>query len=178
MFTHIAESLRHVFTFTPTLVTRLRPDNLALGITCELVWLACRYQVAATFNTDNIFADTKERSRRETHLFFGLRLVHVVPADLDLRLEQRFGEVDHTDAEQCADLLRDRVVGHCGLIGRALLLELHVAERQHRADDLHHRCRRKLRTRCSVIVSSRAIKYHAQNRAKTAPGHGRAFKAR
>ena len=71
----------------------------------------------------------------ELDLLLGLGLGHVVAANLDSGLEEGLGEVGDLDAEQMRDLLGHGVVGERGLVGVALLLELHVPEEEAGADD-------------------------------------------
>ena len=72
----------------------------------------------------------------EFDLLLGLSLGHVVPANLDARLQEALGQLVDVDPEQVGDLLGDGVVGQDGLLRVPLLPELHVAEEHAAGDDL------------------------------------------
>ena len=63
-----------------------------------------------------------------------LRLGDEIPADFQLRLEERPNEVRDRNAQQMADFLRDGIIGQRGLVAVAFLLELYVAHLQHGRD--------------------------------------------
>ena len=78
------------------------------------------------------FAD---RFNGELNLLLALSLGDVVPPNLDARFEKSFGQVGDLDAQQVGHFLCHGVVGKGGLVGGALLLELHVAEHEGGGDD-------------------------------------------
>lgn len=81
-----------------------------------------------------LVARLRDRLDGQLCLLLGLRFRHVVATDLQSWLQDGFGHFGYVEAEQMTNLLRDRVVRQRGLVGVALLLELHVTEQQDRAD--------------------------------------------
>lgn len=83
----------------------------------------------------------EQKKTLNPHLFLGLSLLDVLSAHFDPGGQDGPGELQHVDAQQVAQLLSSRVVGHGGLVVVLLLHEGDVAELEHGGDDLQHGCK-------------------------------------
>lgn len=82
----------------------------------------------------------EEEKPLNPHLFLGLSLLNVLSSHFDPGGQDGPGELQHVDAQQVAQFLSSRVVGHGGLVVVFLLHEGDVAELEHGGDDLEHGC--------------------------------------
>lgn len=82
----------------------------------------------------------EEEKPLNPHLFLGLSLLNVLSSHFDPGGQDGPGELQHVDAQQVAQFLSSRVVGHGRLVVVLLLHEGDVAELEHGGDDLEHGC--------------------------------------